>query len=54
MRMALASPFFLSQHELSYDWPSYVASLHLAAGELSGARSGAAWDKPPTARTHLQ
>jgi len=48
-RMGWGSPFFLSQSELAYDWPGYVARLHLAAAELAGARTPAAWDQPPAA-----
>jgi len=47
VRMGWGSPFYLSQSELSYDWPGYVARLHLAAAELAGAKTGAAWDRPP-------
>lgn len=51
VRMAWASPFFLSQSELSYDWPAYVARLHLAAAELAGARTPASWHEPLKPRT---
>jgi hypothetical protein len=46
-RMAWGSPFYLSQSELGYDWPGYVARLHQAAAELAGVRSDARWDSPP-------
>ena len=39
--------YFLSQHELGYDWPSYAAKVQEAAAELAGVRSGAAWHNPP-------
>ena len=45
-RMAMGHSY-LSQHELSYDWPSYVAKVHLAAAELAGANAKARWDAPP-------
>jgi hypothetical protein len=38
---------YLSQMELAYDWPAYVARLHAAAAELAGAKVDAAWDRPP-------
>jgi len=47
VRMGWGSPFFLSQSELAYDWPAYVARLHLTAAELAGAKSPAAWHQPP-------
>jgi hypothetical protein len=46
-RIRCGAPFLLSQSELSYDWPGYVARLHLAAAELAGAAGGATWEKPP-------
>jgi hypothetical protein len=46
-RIGRGSPFILSQSELSYDWPAYVAQVHLAAAELAGAKTGAKWDEPP-------
>jgi hypothetical protein len=46
-RMAWGSPFYLSQCELAYDWPAYVARLHLAAAELAGVKSEARWESPP-------
>jgi hypothetical protein len=45
-RMAWGSPFLLSQCELAYDWPAYVARLHLAAAELAGVQTDARWDRP--------
>jgi hypothetical protein len=47
VRMGWGSPFFLSQSELSYDWPGYVARLHLAAAEAAGVRTEATWEQPP-------
>lgn len=46
-RMAFGSPFYLSQCELAYDWPAYVARLHLAAAEVSGAKTGAGKELGP-------
>jgi hypothetical protein len=46
-RMGWGSPMYLSQYELSYDWPAYVARLHAAAAELAGVKSDARWDRPP-------
>ncbi|MCY3019347.1 MAG: hypothetical protein NTW87_10020 [Planctomycetota bacterium] len=46
-RMAWGSPFFLSQCELGYDWPAYVARLHQAAAQLAGIKDDARWDNPP-------
>lgn len=40
---------YLSQHELSLDWPGYVARVQQAAGELAGARTESTWESPPTA-----
>ncbi|MBM4041699.1 MAG: hypothetical protein FJ290_24635 [Planctomycetes bacterium] len=48
VRMGWGSPFYLSQCELGYDWPGYVARLHLAAAELAGVRTPAAWEQPPS------
>jgi hypothetical protein len=42
-----AGSIYLSQIELAYDWPAYVAKLHQAAAELAGAKSDARWDAPP-------
>jgi len=47
VRMGWGSPFYLSQSELSYDWPSYVARLHIAAATLAGVKTEAAWEQPP-------
>lgn len=47
VRMNWGSPFYLSQCELAYDWPAYVARLHLAAAELAGVKTEATWDAPP-------
>jgi hypothetical protein len=47
VRMGWGSPFFLSQSELSYDWPSYVARVHLAAAELAGVKAEATWEQLP-------
>jgi hypothetical protein len=44
--MAFGSPFYLSQCELAYAWPAYVARLHLAAGELAGVKTDAEWEQP--------
>ena len=49
VRMGRGSPFFLSQSELGYDWPSYVAAVHQAAAELAGEKTAATWDAPPSA-----
>jgi hypothetical protein len=38
---------YLSQHELAYDWPAYVARLQEAAAELAGVKAGARWEQPP-------
>jgi len=38
---------YLSQHELSYDWPGYTAQVYWAASELIGVPTGATWDRPP-------
>ena len=38
---------YLSQMELSYDWQGYVARLHAAAAELTGAKPDARWEQPP-------
>ncbi|MGC9454326.1 MAG: glycoside hydrolase domain-containing protein [Phycisphaerae bacterium] len=38
---------YLSQHELSYDFPAYIARLQQAAAELAGVESDATWDNPP-------
>ncbi len=46
MRAAWSSAY-LSQHELSFDWPSYAARLQQAAAELAGAKDAATWSAPP-------
>ena len=46
-RKAWGNPFYLSQTELAYDWPGYVARLHEAAAEVTGAKSEARWQNPP-------
>jgi RNA polymerase sigma factor (sigma-70 family) len=38
---------YLSQHELGWDYPAYVARIYQAAAEVSGAKSGAKWEAPP-------
>jgi hypothetical protein len=38
---------YLSQHELSYDWPAYAARVQAAAAELAGVKTEATWDRPP-------
>jgi hypothetical protein len=38
---------YLSQMELSLDWPSYTAGVYEAAAELAGVKSGAKWEEPP-------
>ena len=38
---------YLSQHELQFDWPGYVARLQAAAAELAGVTTDAKWDVPP-------
>ncbi len=53
VRMGWGSPFYLSQAELSYDWPGYVARLHLVAAELAGVKAPAAWEQPPKADAGL-
>jgi hypothetical protein len=41
------NPVYLLPHTApSFDWYAYVARLH-AAAELAGAKSDAAWDRPP-------
>ncbi|MEI6176972.1 MAG: glycoside hydrolase domain-containing protein [Verrucomicrobiota bacterium] len=47
-RYGLGSPFYLSQNELAYDWPGYVARLHQTAAQLAGVKVEAKWDVPPT------
>lgn len=44
-RIALGN--YLSQNELAYDWPAYVVRVQLAAAELAGAKTDAAWANPP-------
>jgi hypothetical protein len=46
-RISWGSPMILSQQEISYGWSAYVARLHQAAAELTGAPAGAAWNEPP-------
>jgi hypothetical protein len=46
-RMSWGAPWYLSQCELAYDWPGYVARLHQAAAELAGVKSEARWEAPP-------
>ncbi len=38
---------YLSQHELQFDWPGYIARLHEALAELTGQSIDARWDQPP-------
>jgi hypothetical protein len=38
---------WLSQMELSLDWPGYVARLYSAAAELAGGKPDPGWDQPP-------
>jgi hypothetical protein len=45
--MSWGAPWYLSQCELAYDWPGYVARLHQAAAELAGVKSEARWEAPP-------
>jgi hypothetical protein len=47
LRMSWGSPMYLSQCELSYDWPAYVARLHRAAADLAGVKTEATWEQPP-------
>ena len=46
-RVEFGSSFYLSQSELQYDWPAYVARLHETAADLLGTKSEARWAKPP-------
>ena len=46
VRMSWGSPFYLSQCEMGYDWPSYVARLHLAAAKLASVKTEATWEEP--------
>lgn len=46
-RIEFGTPFYLSQSELQYDWPAYVARLHETAADLLGVKSEARWAKPP-------
>jgi hypothetical protein len=46
-RVEFGTPFYLSQSELQYDWPAYLATLHETAADLLGAKSEARWAKPP-------
>ncbi|MGA2499912.1 MAG: glycoside hydrolase domain-containing protein [Tepidisphaeraceae bacterium] len=46
-RIASGNPWYLSQSELCYDWPAYVARLHQTAAELAHVKSDAKWDSPP-------
>jgi hypothetical protein len=50
-RIFWGAPMFISQNELSYDWPGYVAKVHLAAAELAGVKTKAKWEEPPPVRT---
>jgi len=45
-RMAWSSAY-LSQHELSWDWPAYAARVQETAATLYGTGSDARWDAPP-------
>ena len=38
---------YLSQQELSLDWPAYVAKMYELAAEISGAKTVARWEDPP-------
>lgn len=38
---------YLSQVELGLDWPAYAAKAYQAAAEVAGAKTDAAWDRPP-------
>ena len=38
---------FLSQAELSHDWPGYIAQVYRVAAELTGTKSESRWDTPP-------
>ena len=45
-RMAMGGSY-LSQMELSLDWPAYAARVYRAAEELSGVKAEARWENPP-------
>jgi hypothetical protein len=47
-RMSWGSAY-LSQHELSYDWPAYVARIYQAALQAAGPKTDDPWDRPPQA-----
>jgi hypothetical protein len=38
---------YLSQMELTLDWPAYVARVYEAAGEAAGVTNAARWAQPP-------
>jgi len=38
---------FLSQSELQFNWPDYVARQYAAAGQLAGQADNGAWNQPP-------
>ena len=38
---------YLSQMELAYDYPAYLARLHATAAELAGTKMDGAWERPP-------
>jgi hypothetical protein len=38
---------YLSQHELGYDWPAYVARIYRMASEVTAGNTEAVWDAPP-------
>jgi hypothetical protein len=38
---------YLSQMEIAYDWPGYVARLHAAVAELAGTSGKMDWNHPP-------
>jgi hypothetical protein len=47
LRRCAVGEAYLSQTELSLDWPAYVARLYAAAAELAGVKMDAVWGQPP-------
>jgi hypothetical protein len=47
VRRVGAGEAYLSQVELGLDWPGYVARVYRAAEEMTGIKTGAAWEQPP-------
>jgi hypothetical protein len=46
-RRVAAGGAYMSQHELQFDWPLYVAGQQAAAAELAGVTTDAKWETPP-------